>query len=138
LSFLFLSQRRRLTLKCKNICCRKQTIVILCIPIIIFCSQGCCHLIMSRVQAHTTFTLYYIFNTFQVINAYLHLVKRRANDEKTKVFVIPSYTGVLWQNGSLDHWMFKKVAISIKIEDKTRMFKGYAYILQSHHMWQMQ
>jgi len=45
----------------------------------------------------------------QIINAFLALLKLQENQGRSKVFILPSYTGTLWSSGSLEHWLFKKV-----------------------------
>ncbi|XP_060555832.1 uncharacterized protein LOC132716552 [Ruditapes philippinarum] len=42
----------------------------------------------------------------KIENAFLGLLKTQMN--VTDIFVFPSYTAVLWENGNLGHWLFKK------------------------------
>lgn len=53
------------------------------------------------------------FFLLKVINAYLGLLKKECNITELIIFVLPSYTAVLWQNGNLFQWMFKKVKFSL-------------------------
>ncbi|KAJ8305294.1 hypothetical protein KUTeg_015839 [Tegillarca granosa] len=54
-----------------------------------------------------------VFFILKVINAYLGLLKKECNITELNIFVLPSYTAVLWQNGNLFQWMFKKVKFSL-------------------------
>ncbi|XP_033730154.1 uncharacterized protein LOC117319469 [Pecten maximus] len=50
----------------------------------------------------------------KVINSFLALKKMEQNTSESNrhIYVLPSYTAVQWDQGHLDHWMFKKVQFS--------------------------
>ncbi|XP_069108821.1 uncharacterized protein [Argopecten irradians] len=51
---------------------------------------------------------------FKVINAYLSLLQREQNVGDTDhIFVMPSYTAVLWSKGKFDHWLYSDVKFAM-------------------------
>lgn len=49
----------------------------------------------------------------QVINAYLNILKEENNKKDANhIFVMASYLGVLWDNGNVDHWLYKNVRLA--------------------------
>lgn len=76
---------------------------------LISCKESNANKYLLQYGCCTAFTHTIPLLFWKDINAFLAVLKVQENLAETQIFIILIYTGILWDNGSLDHWLIKHV-----------------------------